>query len=77
MVTATQLKKPVHIGERILRVRETSKATGLPISSIYALIATGDFPAPIKLSLRRVGWVASEVDQWIARRIDQGRTKKA
>jgi prophage regulatory protein len=53
----------------ILRRREVQARTGLPSSSLYALIAKGQFPGPIPLSRRRVGWVSTEVDGWLRDRI--------
>lgn len=53
----------------ILRRREVQSRTGLPSSSLYALIAKGEFPKPIPLSTRRVGWITSEVDEWLRKRI--------
>jgi prophage regulatory protein len=40
-------------------------------SEVYRRIAKGEFPAPVKLSPdgRRVAWVRSEVDRWLAERI--------
>lgn len=53
----------------ILRRREVQARTGLPSSSLYALIAKDQFPRPVPLSSRRVGWVATEVDDWLRNRI--------
>ena len=55
----------------ILRLPEVINATGLPRSSLYAKIAEGEFPTPIKLSKRSVGWSSSEIDAWIQKRIAQ------
>jgi len=49
----------------IIRRPEVSKRTGLPKSSIYALMNRGMFPEPVKLGLRAVGWYEDAVDQWI------------
>jgi len=38
---------------------------GLGTTKIYELIAEGRFPKPIKLSVRSVGWLESEVQAWI------------
>jgi prophage regulatory protein len=54
---------------RILRRREVQTRTGLPTSSLYDFISHDQFPRPVKLSAHRVGWIATEVDDWIARRI--------
>ena len=54
---------------QILRLPEVSRQTGLPRSTIYALIAQNEFPLPVKLSQRSVGWVESEITTWIEDRI--------
>jgi len=43
--------------------------TGLKRSSVYALVAAGYFPKPVKLSERSSAWIVKEVDSWIADRI--------
>jgi prophage regulatory protein len=55
----------------ILRLPELRKRIGLGRSSIYALIQRGQFPHPIRLSTRAVGWSQAEVEQWIAERAAQ------
>jgi len=57
----------------ILRLPEVMSRTGLPRSTIYLRISEGTFPAPVSLGMRSVGWVASEVEEWIAGRISQSR----
>ncbi len=54
---------------RLIRRKEVQSKTGLGASSIYAEMAKGHFPKPIVLSERRVAWVESEIDTWIAERI--------
>ena len=53
----------------ILRLPEVTRQTGLPRSTIYALVAKNDFPIPVKLSQRSVGWVECEITTWIEDRI--------
>ena len=53
---------------KVLRRRQVEARTGLPRSSIYALITEGRFPAPIHLSAKSVGWLEHEIDAWIAER---------
>lgn len=55
---------------RVLKRRAVEVKTGLTRSALYALIAQGLFPRPIRLGLRSVGWVEGEIDQWIAARMD-------
>jgi len=53
----------------ILRLPAVKMRTGLSRSSIYLRIAQGTFPAPVSLGARAVGWVESEVEDWLARQI--------
>lgn len=53
----------------LLKRKAVEAQTGLPRSSIYALIKKGDFPAPIKLTAKAVAWSSVAVDGWIAGRI--------
>ena len=57
----------------ILRLPEVKARTGLSRSTIYLRIAEGKFPPPINLGERSVGWVESEIDAWIAKRIELSR----
>jgi prophage regulatory protein len=57
----------------ILRLPTVKARTGLSRSSIYAFVARGDFPRPISLGARAVGWNSESIDAWIAARIDQSR----
>jgi prophage regulatory protein len=42
--------------------------TGLSKSTMYQEIDLGKFPKPVHLSARTVGWLESEVDDWIQAR---------
>ena len=53
---------------RILRAKEVhgiGSLTGLSKSSIYVFIGKGDFPAPVSLGARAVGWWSDQVENWI------------
>lgn len=54
---------------RLIRRKEVQARTGFGASSIYAEMAKGNFPKPVFISERRVAWIESEVDAWIAERI--------
>jgi prophage regulatory protein len=41
----------------------------------YALLKEGQFPRPINLGARAVGWLESEIDAWIADRVQASRAK--
>lgn len=45
-----------------------SARVGFGKTHIYEMIARGEFPAPISLSKRAVGWLSSDVDAWIEAR---------
>jgi prophage regulatory protein len=48
----------------ILRLLAVEKATGNRKSQIYALMAKGEFPRPVKISEHAVGWYEDEVASW-------------
>lgn len=54
--------------EVILRLPAVLLRIGLQRSSLYAMVAEGHFPAPVRLGLRSVGWRESDVAKWIAER---------
>lgn len=56
---------------RIIRLKEVIESTGLARSTIYKYIAEGTFPKPVPLGDRCVGWVESEVQDWILARIEE------
>jgi prophage regulatory protein len=56
-----------------LRLPQVRQRTGLSRSSLYAKILHGEFPPPINLGARAVGWLESEVDEWINDRVSDSR----
>jgi prophage regulatory protein len=50
---------------RILRKRQVLETTGLANSTMYKYISEGRFPKPIHLGARSVGWLESEIQEWI------------
>lgn len=54
----------------ILRRRQVEKQTGLSRSTIYLRIQEGTFPRPVHLGVRAVGWLESEIDSWLAARLE-------
>ena len=61
------------IKERILRLAQVIDRTGLSRSTIYLGMKNNDFPKPINLGIRCVGWPESEIDTWIFDRIQKSR----
>jgi len=58
-----------HQAPALLRRKDVQTRTGLARSTIYQHIKAGTFPKPVPLVGRAVGWVESEVSEWIAERI--------
>jgi prophage regulatory protein len=52
----------------ILRRPEVEQTTGLSRSTLYAMMADGAFPRPVKLGKRAVGWRASDITAWLESR---------
>ena len=47
---------------RFLRLPDVQRRTGKSRSTIYAGIADGSFPKPVKLGPRAVGWIEAEIE---------------
>jgi prophage regulatory protein len=56
---------------KIIRLKDVIDATGLARSTIYKYISERTFPKPVSLGDRCVGWVESEVHDWILARIEE------
>jgi prophage regulatory protein len=57
----------------IVRRKQVEARTGLARSTIYERVKAGNFPAPVSLGAKAVGWVESEVDAWLTRQIETSR----
>ena len=57
----------------ILRLPAVQARTGLSRSTIYLRIAEDRFPRPISLGERAVGWIESEIDEWLEQQIESSR----
>lgn len=61
--------------DRALRLPQVSAMTGLARSTIYALVADGEFPAPFKLTAGTSAWLESSVQKWIKARAEGARVR--
>jgi prophage regulatory protein len=52
----------------LLRRPEVERLSGLSRSTLYALVAKGQFPAPVRIGIRAVAWRTSDLDAWLATR---------
>lgn len=55
------------------RRKQVEAQTGLSRTTLYDYIRAGRFPAPVRIGSRAVGWVASEVDAWLAAQVERSR----
>lgn len=61
------------MGYRILRLPEVKERTGLKKTAIFEHVRRGDFPAPIKITEKAIGWIEQDIDDFIERRIEASR----
>ena len=54
------------MNEGVLSLTSVKEVTSLGRTSIYDGIKNGEFPKPIKLGARRVGFLESGIAAWIA-----------
>lgn len=55
--------------DRILRLPEVCQATGKARSTVYRDVKLGDFPKPVPITGKSVGWLESEIKSWQEGRI--------
>jgi len=60
---------------KILRLPEVMKNTGLARSTIYKMVAAKNFPVQISLGVKSVGWLESDIQNWIQDRISQSKNE--
>ncbi len=61
---------------RFLRLPEVRSRVPYSRATIYRLITAGQFPRPYSLGARAVAWLESEVDAWIAARVEAAQTQQ-
>lgn len=60
----------------ILRLPSVKARTGLSRSTIYLRISEGNFPTPVSLGGRAVGWIEAEVNDWLNQQVEASRSTK-
>ncbi len=68
------IEKKTRAPGRFLRLPEVIARTGLSRSTIYVRLDERRFPRPVSLGGRAVGWIESEVDEWMRERIAASRS---
>ena len=56
------------MSNKILRLPAVLGQTGLSRSTIYNMVGARTFPSPVKLSSRLIGWLESDVTDWLSTR---------
>ena len=59
----------MRLNSKFLRLPQVIDRTGYRKTAIYERIQQGDFPRPVKLGPRAVGWLDSEVEEWMRSRL--------
>lgn len=61
--------RPNNSLERLIRLPEVKSRTGLSTSDLYRRVEAGTFPRQIKLGVKAVAWIETEVQEWIEKTI--------
>jgi prophage regulatory protein len=56
--------------ERLIRIDEVKRLTGISTATLYRKISAKEFPRPVQLGVAARAWPLSEVQDWIAGRIE-------
>ena len=59
---------------RLIRLSEVMNKTGFGKAWIYRLISQNRFPQPVKIGIRAIAFIESEIDAWIEERINASRS---
>jgi prophage regulatory protein len=70
---AEQIVERAGAKARLIRLREVRTRVGLGASTVYRYLAAGKFPRPVAIGGGRVAWLESEIDAWIASRLEAER----
>ena len=58
---------------KVLRLPSVKESTGLSRSTIYLRIANNEFPRPISLGGRSVGWLEEDINAWLEKKVEASR----
>ena len=53
---------------KVIRIEKVAEVTGLSRTTIWRKCKSGEFPARIQLGANSVGWLESEIRNWIESR---------
>jgi prophage regulatory protein len=58
-------RESTHTINRIIRKKELCQLLGLSAPTLWRKVKSGDFPAPLQLGVNSIGWLESDISQWI------------
>lgn len=61
------------MSDRFLKIADVIGKVGFSQSSIYAMMADGKFPQPIRVLGKSNRWLESDINQWMAEQIQAHR----
>ncbi|UVT20108.1 MAG: AlpA family phage regulatory protein [Nitrospira sp.] len=61
----------------VLRIKDIQRLISLSRSAIYSRLSDLDFPRPIKLGPRAIGWLKSDIEAWLAGRPRSADSRRA
>ena len=70
-MTTEQKSATAQVGQlrpAVIDIAQTASYVSLSTRTIEKMVRTGEFPAPRKLSGRRVAYLVNEIDEWIKSR---------
>ena len=53
---------------KVLRIEDVMRLLKLSKATIYRMMKLDEFPAPIKLGIKCVGWMESDILEWLQSR---------
>ena len=59
----------MRVNSKFLRLPQVIDRTGYRKTAIFERIQQGDFPQPVKLGPRAIGWLDTEVEEWMRVRL--------
>jgi len=58
---------------KFLRIKQIIDRYSISASSVWAMVKSGKFPKPVKLSENCTGWIEGETEKWAQDRISDSR----
>ncbi|AJI57554.1 prophage CP4-57 regulatory family protein [Francisella philomiragia] len=58
------------MNNKILRLKQVVELTGTSKTTIYRWINSSQFPKPLNLSSSSVGWLETEIKDWIQSKVE-------